>query len=133
MQLAVAGVDLVNVIHPSAVVSPFATVERGSVIFANAVVNACATLGIGSIVNTGAVVEHDCVVGEFCHISPNAVLAGGVKLDARVWVGACSSVRQLVRIGEEAVVGMGSVVTKNIPSRVTVIGNPAKILASSKK
>lgn len=132
-QLAGAGAGLVSVVHPSAVVSPFASIDGGSVVFANAVVNACATIGAGAIVNTGAVIEHDCVVGSFCHISPNAVLAGGVSLGACAWVGACASVRQLVLVGEGAVVGMGAVVTKNVPPGVTVVGNPAKVFEPRKK
>lgn len=130
-ELAASGARLVSVIHPSAVVSDFAVVCAGSVVFANAVVNACAEVGEGCIVNTGAVVEHDCVMGDFAHLSPNAVLAGGVKLGALAWVGACASVKQLIEVGEGALVGMGAVVTKSVPSAVTVVGNPAKVLTPS--
>jgi acetyltransferase-like isoleucine patch superfamily enzyme len=34
-----------------------------------------------------------------------------------------------LRVGEGAVVGMGAVVTKDVPPNVTVVGNPAKILS----
>jgi len=80
------------------------------------------------IVNTGAVVEHDCVVGDFAHISPNAVLAGGVTLGPLAWVGSCASVRQLIAVGEASVVGMGAVVTRDVIAGVTVVGNPAKVV-----
>lgn len=129
MQLINAGAAVVTIIHPDATVSPHAQVGSGSVVFAQAVVNACATVGAGVIVNTGSVVEHDCVVGDFSHISPNAVLAGGVRLQEQCWVGAGASVRQLLEVGKAAVVGMGSVVTKNVSAGVTVAGNPAKKLS----
>lgn len=125
-ELTKAGAKLVTIVHPRATVSPHASVGVGSVVFANSVVNACAMVGDGVIVNTGAVIEHDCVVGDFSHISPNAVLAGGVKLGQQVWVGACASVRQLISVGEASTVGMGAVVTKDIQSGVTVVGNPAQ-------
>ncbi len=125
-ELASAGANLVSIISPSAVISPHASIGAGTVVFANAVVNACAVVGAGVIVNTGAVVEHDCVVGDFAHISPNAVLAGGVTLGEQAWVGACASVRQLVTVGRASMVGMGAVVTKNVASGVTVVGNPAR-------
>ncbi len=127
-ELTNAGAKLVTIVHPTATVSPHASVGVGSVVFAKSVVNACAMVGDGVIVNTGAVIEHDCVVGDFAHISPNAVLAGGVKLGQQVWVGACASVRQLVSVGEASTVGMGAVVTKDIQSGVTVVGNPARTL-----
>jgi len=129
VQLVNAGATVVTIIHPTATVSPHARVGTGSVVFAQAVVNACANVRAGVIVNTGSVVEHDCVVGDFSHISPNAVLAGGVRLQEQCWVGAGASVRQLLEVGKAAVVGMGSVVTKNVSAGVTVAGSPAKKLS----
>lgn len=127
--LSVAGARLATVVHPSAVVSLYATIGEGAVVFGNAVVNACAIVGAGTIVNTGAIVEHDCVVGEFAHLSPNAALAGGVNLGQEAWVGACASVRQLLSVGAGSVVGMGAVVTRDVPPGATVVGNPAKPLS----
>lgn len=126
--IVAAGGKMATIIHPSAVVSAYASLGAGSLIFANASVNADATVGDGVIVNTGAVIEHDCLVGNFAHISPNAVLAGGVSLGALGWVGGCASVRQLVAIGQASVVGMGAVVIRDVPSGVTVVGNPAAMI-----
>ena len=127
-ELARAKARFANIIHPSAIISPHASIGEGSVVFANAVVNSCAVVGAGVIVNTGAVVEHDCVVGDFAHISPNAVLAGGVVVGHNAWVGSCASIRQLVTVGEASVIGMGAVVIKDVESGVTVVGNPARTL-----
>jgi sugar O-acyltransferase (sialic acid O-acetyltransferase NeuD family) len=126
-ELVASGGKMATIIHPSAMVSAHATLGLGSVVFANAAVNACATVGAGVIVNTGAVVEHDCVVDDFAHISPNGVLSGGVALGALVWVGSCASVKQLISVGEASIVGMGAVVIKDVPPGVTVVGNPAKV------
>jgi UDP-2-acetamido-3-amino-2,3-dideoxy-glucuronate N-acetyltransferase len=49
-----------------------------------------------------------------------------VKMGASI--GANSVILPGVTIGEEALIGAGSVVTKNIPSKVIVAGNPARIL-----
>ncbi|KPQ29098.1 MAG: Bacterial transferase hexapeptide (three repeats) [Marinobacter excellens HL-55] len=131
-ELAASGARLVSIVHPSAVVSEYAVVGAGSVIFANAVINACADVGEGCIVNTGAVVEHDCRLGDFAHVSPNAVLAGGAGVGSLAWIGACASVRQLIEVGEGTLVGMGAVVTKDVPPGVTVVGNPAKVFEPRK-
>jgi len=45
-----------------------------------------------------------------------------------VWIGAGALIMAGVEIGEGAVVGAGAVVTKNVPSRSIVVGNPARIL-----
>lgn len=124
-QLSAAGASLVTIIHPRAVISPYATIAKGSVIFANACINAFAVVHEGSIINTGSVIEHDVVVGAFSHISPNAVLAGAVRIGCCVWIGACASVRQCLQIADHSTVGMGAVVTKDVASGSVVAGCPA--------
>ncbi|MDG5499204.1 acetyltransferase [Marinobacter sp. BGYM27] len=126
--IVASGGKMATIIHPSAAVSAYASVDAGSQVFANAVVNACAKVGAGVIVNTGAVVEHDCVVGDFAHISPNAVMAGGATLSPLAWIGSCASVRQQIAVGEASVVGMGAVVIKDVAPNVIVVGNPAKVV-----
>ncbi|QBM16393.1 acetyltransferase [Idiomarina abyssalis] len=125
-----ASAGIVSIVHPAAVVSAHARIQPGAVVFANAVVNAGAEVGAGCIINTGSVVEHDCILGDFAHISPNAVLAGGVIVECQAWVGACASVRQLLRVGKAAMVGMGAVVTKDVSASAVVVGNPAKVVNS---
>lgn len=45
-----------------------------------------------------------------------------------VWVGAMATILKGVKIGEGAIVGAGSVVTKDVPPWTIVAGNPAKII-----
>ena len=52
-----------------------------------------------------------------------------VKIEDNVWIGARSIILPGVKIGEGAIVGAGSVVTKSVPKCAIVGGNPAKILA----
>lgn len=47
-------------------------------------------------------------------------------------VGTSSTIMAGITIGEGAIVGAGSVVTKNVPSNTIVAGNPAKILRTIK-
>ncbi len=122
------GLKFATIIHPSAVVSDYALIGKGTVVFANAVINVDARLGAGGIINTGAVIEHDCCLGDCVHVSPNAVLSGGVTLGHEVWVGAGASIKQLVSVGNKAIIGMGSVVLRDVASEVTVAGNPVRML-----
>jgi len=115
-----------TLVHPSAWVSPAATLGPGVVVLACAVVNAGAEIGAHAIVNSQAVVEHDAVVGAFAHVGPGAVLGGAAHLGDGALAGMGCLIRDHVTVGPEAVVGMGAAVTTDVPPGVTVIGAPAR-------
>ena len=122
------GCAIATIVHPKAFVSKYANVEKGVIVFAQAVVNVSSKIGFGCIVNTGSIIEHDCVLESCVHVSPNAVLAGGVNVNKYSWVGAGSSVIEKIKIGKNTIVGAGSVVINDIPDDVIVVGNPAKVI-----
>jgi len=113
-------------IHPSAAVSRFATVDDGTVVLAQAAINAGAQVGVGVIVNTGATVDHDCIVGDGVHVCPGAHLAGSVRIGRFSWIGIGSSVKQGTVIGNNAVIGAGAAVVADVEDGVTVVGVPAR-------
>lgn len=51
---------------------------------------------------------------------------GSVEIGDRVWIGADAKILRGVRIGDDSVVGAGSVVTHDIPARTLAAGVPAK-------
>lgn len=114
-----------TVIDPTAVVSPSARVEHGAFIAAGAVVQARATVGIGAIVNTRAIVEHDCVVCDFAHVSPGAILCGAVRVGQGAQIGAGAVVIPNRSVGDAAMVGAGAVVIRDVDAALTVVGVPA--------
>lgn len=114
-------------IHPSAIVSPHATIEEGTVVMQGAIVQTGTQIGKHCIINTGASVDHDCMLENFVHISPHATLCGDVKVGEGTWIGAGAVVIQGIRIGKNCVIGAGSVVCKDVPDGVKAYGNPCKI------
>lgn len=115
-----------TLIHPSAIISPFSSVGRGTVVMPLVVINANTRIGNHAIVNSGAVVEHDNVIEDYVHISPGALLAGGVKVGKLAHVAIGSNVLPQVKIGSNSIVGAGATVIEDVPSEQTVIGTPAK-------
>ena len=53
-----------------------------------------------------------------------------IRVCRGAWIGAGAIILPGVTIGEAAVVGAGSVVTKDVPARMVVVGNPARVIKS---
>jgi sugar O-acyltransferase (sialic acid O-acetyltransferase NeuD family) len=121
-----AGLKPGDVIHPSAVCSPWSQRGPGCQVLPAAVINAGAVLGRGVIVNSGAIVEHDCRLGDFLHMASGAKLAGGVQVGDGAHIGAGATVRQGIRIGDGALVGLGAAVVKDVAADTVVMGVPAR-------
>ncbi len=51
-----------------------------------------------------------------------------ISIGANVWIGANSIILPGIEIGDNSIIGAGSIVTKNIPSNVVAVGNPCRIL-----
>ncbi|MBQ9572900.1 MAG: hypothetical protein IJR22_05870 [Acidaminococcaceae bacterium] len=73
---------LVTLVHPTAYVSPSATVGAGTVVEPKAVINTNSQIGQGCIISVGTVVDHDCVIGDFCHINAGVVCGAGSCVEA---------------------------------------------------
>lgn len=58
----------------------------------------------------------------------STVKSNAVKINDKVWIGFNSIILEGVAIGEGAIVGAGSVVTKDVAPWTIVAGNPAKII-----
>jgi len=120
------GFELPIIVHPSAAVSPFATLKDGCVVCAQAVVSPGVRLEIGCIVNNSASVDHDCQLGAGVHVCPGARLAGSVHVGSGSWIGIGCCVRQGITIGSNVTVGAGAVVVGDVASGETVVGAPAR-------
>lgn len=119
-------VNWVSIIHPSAQIAFHTEIGKGTVVMANAVVNVCATVGEHCIINTGAIVEHDNVIENYAHISPNAALGGTVRIGSLTHVGIGATVKNNTEICSDCTIGAGAVVVKNIKEPGTYVGVPIR-------
>ncbi len=73
-------------------------------------------------------IAHNVKVGARTLITACAEISGSVRIGSDCWIGPNASIINNIEIMDKTFVGIGAVVTKNVPSEATVAGNPAKIL-----
>lgn len=81
----------------------------------------------GVKLNTMVHVAHNCVIGENTVVTMPAQICGSVKIGKNCHI-AATTIRNQCKVGNNAVLGLGSVVVKDVPAGMTVVGNPAKPL-----
>jgi UDP-2-acetamido-3-amino-2,3-dideoxy-glucuronate N-acetyltransferase len=154
-------------VHPTADVSPQATVGRGTVIWHQAQVREGAVIGEGCILGKGAYVDKEVRIGDYCKLQNGVFVFHGFNLEGGVFlgpgvmllndkrprainpdgspkkdddwiasdgiveygaaIGGGAVVLPGVRVGRMAIVGAGAVVTRDVPERGIVVGNPARL------
>ncbi len=120
-----------TIVHPSAQVSPSATLGAGTVVLQNATIAAQARVGSHVIVLPNSVLSHDDVVGDYTCVAGGVCVSGVVTIGRCCYLGGSCSIREQVRIGEGSLIGIGSVVLEDVPAGSVYVGNPARFLRSA--
>jgi UDP-3-O-[3-hydroxymyristoyl] glucosamine N-acyltransferase len=79
-------------------------------------------------IDNGVHIAHNARIGERTLIIALAEISGSVVIGNDCWIGPSSSTKEKIRIGNNVVVGLGSVVLKDVPDSVVIAGVPARIL-----
>ena len=84
-------------------------------------------VGDGNLLMMYCHIAHDCTVGNRNVIANGATLGGHVVIDDFVIVGGLVGIHQFVRVGTGAIVGAGSMVSKDVPPYCNVTGDRARL------
>jgi len=122
--------EFVNAIHPSVIIGNTTELGFGIVAMAGCIFNPKAKIGNFTFFATGAQVEHDNIIHDYTSISAGSLTGGYVTLGKFSAITLGVTVLDRIEIGENTVVGAGSLVVKSLPDNVLAYGNPCKIIRS---
>lgn len=110
-------------------------------------------IGVGTYINrhtfldaiTSLTIGQYCAIGPGCYITDHdhgtdlnftpleqPMISKPTQIGNRVWIGANVTILKGVTIGDDSVIGAGSVVTKSIPAKVIAVGMPARVIKMRK-
>lgn len=83
-------------------------------------------IGNDNIIMAHSHIGHDAIIEDNCELCTGVIVGGyaSIKSNCKVKLGV--TIRNRVKVGENALIGMQSAVTKDVPSGSTVYGVPAK-------
>lgn len=116
--------------HPSVILDNV-EIGQGAILCPFTTLTSDIRIGAFFHANAYSYVMHDCVIGDYVTFAPAVKCNGNIVIEDHVYVGAGAVIKQglpgrPLRIGHGAVIGMGAVVTKDVPPGATMVGNPAR-------
>lgn len=108
-------------------------IGEGSIVCGNTIFTSNIRIGRHFHGNMASYVAHDCVIGDFVTFAPRVNCNGWVVIEDDAYIGTGAMLRPGNRdkplvIGKGARVGIGAIVTRDVPPGITVFANPARVL-----
>jgi UDP-N-acetylbacillosamine N-acetyltransferase len=126
------GLELVNAIHPSAIIASDALLGSGIWAAAGVIINSDVQIG-DAVINTGATIDHNCIISSYINISPGCHLSGRTVIENYAFLGTGAISIPDIKIGAGAIVGAGAVMVSDVQSYTTVVGVPARVIKNNNK
>lgn len=122
------GISAPTLIHPDVHIPETTAIGQGVVIQHGCFISCNVTIKDYVFIQPQCSIGHDDVLEEGCMVAGFGNIGGMVSIGKWTYLGLSTAVKQLVNIGDHSIIGMGAVVQKDIPDRVTAMGNPARAM-----
>jgi len=120
------GLEFCTLVHPTAYVSPLATLGPGVFVGANSAIGPGAKLAAHVFVNRGVTIGHDTRIAAFARVQPGANVGGLGEIGAGATIGIGATVIERVVIGAACAGGGRARQIQEEPGALTARGTPAR-------
>jgi sugar O-acyltransferase (sialic acid O-acetyltransferase NeuD family) len=115
-----------SLIDDSVYIHDSVSVGDGSVLCPGVKITCNISIGKHSILNLNTTVGHDCIIGDYFSAMPSVSISGSCHIGNNVYIGTNACIREDVSICDYVLIGMGSVVLKDINEPGVYVGNPLR-------
>ena len=122
------GGDFMTLIDKTARIGRNAKIGKGCIIRDYAMISCDVTIGDFTYIQPFVVIGHDASVGNFCHLNTYAFMGGYSSMADMAVIHTRGTLIPHKHLGEDAIIGAGSVAMTHVKNGTTVVGIPAKKL-----
>ena len=122
------GGKFISLISPEAFVSPTTEIGEGCLIPRFSSISCNIKIGKHTYIGSFSALGHDAEVGNYCHLGSYTFMGGFSKISDGVNCHPRVNILPHIKIGENAILGAGSICVRNVKPNITVFGVPAKKL-----
>ena len=122
------GYELYSYIHPSTKIWDEFEMGENCFILAENIIQPFVKIGDNVLIGSNNLISHNTIIEDNCFLTSNITLGGHITIGANSFVGLSATINQRVKIGEECIIGAGTLITKDVNDKEVYAENSSKKL-----
>ena len=132
-KLVAESIKLATIVHPEVSIPDSTTIGEGTIICKFVSITCDINIGNNVYIHPMACIGHDSVIGDSSVVSSFVDVAGDCIIGDGVFLAIGVVMKQGISVGNKSIIGMSSVIHRDIPESVIAMGNPARAMKNNEK
>lgn len=124
-KIKAAGYPMATVIDPACTIPQGTEIGEGCIVY-HCDISIDVKIGPNTFVEYRAIIGHDVKIAAHSMISARTFFGGHTSIGERVYVAPGVVLKDRITVHDDAVIGLGAVVMRNVRPKAIMVGNPAK-------
>lgn len=119
-------INFAKLVDPDVIMSNSVNIGSGSIICSGTILTVNINIGNHVIINLDCTIGHDAELNDYVTLYPSVNISGQTVVKKCTEIGTGSQVIQGTNIGENSIIGAGSVVINDLKKNITAVGAPCR-------